>query len=159
MKRLSFPVLLTACHLCFVCNSHGQTFSEEQDSIASFNYLGRYAIGLSTAFRQAAPTAGLGVEQNFWRTYGIGLSALRYTTERLYWTVGLGYMTAREDVERTRDIRLVLDPATGRYRQEELGTRTKVWKYRYFTVPIGLNYLLFNTRSTNLYVAGSVVFD
>ena len=149
----------TICWLSLTCNSYGQTPLEDSLVTHNFDSYSRYAVGLSAQIRQAAPTAGLGVEQSFWRTYGAGLSALRYTNKRLYWTVGLNYTVARENQERTLDIRFIFNPDTGQYEQQELGTKTEVWKYRYFSVPVGLNHLLFDTKSTNMYVAGSVIFD
>ena len=157
LKAFLFALLFVA----FAIGPVSAQNSEKLDSIKLSNFYGvsRYAIGLSTQMRQAQSNINLGIKQEFWRAYNVGVSVLRYTNPRFFWTAGLGFTTVNLDQERGPDIRYILNPTTNQYEETNLGTRTEKRKYRYFSLPIGFNYKVFDSNRTNLYISGSVILD
>ena len=148
--------LLLICCTILIAPTNGQT-ATPIGNVSTVS--ARYAIGLSAQVRQAPQSSSAGLQQAFWRMYGGGISALRYTSDRLFWNVGLSYTTVNQTQEPVPDLRLVLNTSTNRYERVNLGTKTEQWKYQYLTVPISFNHLLFNKPNTNLYIAGGIVFD
>ena len=148
--------LLLICCTTLIASTNGQT-TTPIGNVSTVST--RYAIGLSAQVRQAPQSSSAGLQQAFWRMCGGGVSALRYTSNRLFWNVGLSYTTVDQTQKPVPDLRLVFNTSTNQYERVNLGAKTERWKYRYFTVPISFNYLLFNKPNTNLYVTGGVVLD
>ena len=120
---------------------------------------GQYGVGLASFSRFATPNVNLGFEQNIWAFYGVGVSALWYTSDRIFWSLDVGYGAVNLNQERVRDIRYKLDPVTNQVNEVEYGTRTEEWHYQYITVPINVHYLLTRSKGINLYAIGGIALD
>ena len=120
---------------------------------------GRYGVGLASYSRFATPNVNFGFEQDVWAFYGVGVSALWHTSERMFWSLDVGYGAVKLNQGRQRDIRYELDPVTNQLNEVEYGMRTEKWQYRYVTVPINIHYLLTRSKGVNLYAIGGLALD
>ncbi len=133
---------------------------QANDSIPLANLSkGRYAIGLSTYGRLSGVKPDLGVDENSWDAYGIGVTGLYYRHERLFWTVGIGFLGTETGLKPGSDIRTIINETTGGYEIVNVGTISSVIKHQYITVPVSINHLLLTRNGTNIYVFGGAVFD
>ena len=123
----------------------------------------QYAVGAMANFRYAPLNTSYGLAQECWCLTSIGLSITRqvksgFARDRAFWMVGVGYGAEVVNQGRVADIRFTPN-APGGQLTTEVGTKTEEHNYRYISVPISFNYLLFNTEGTNLYVAAETAFD
>lgn len=120
----------------------------------------KYAVGLMTLSRISVVNVNYQFDKSVWTLYGGGVSALRYSSNRTFWSVGFAYagvVKLKQGIG--PDIRITWDPNTNFPIQSNLGTRTEVWKYSYYTVPIAFHHLLTKSKRTNLYVTGGITLD
>ena len=146
--------LLTLCSVTSFAQS-----SQNIDRFGLRNLDGQYGFGLISINRFARADINIGFNETIVGLYGGGISALRYSSKRMFWTVSLGYMLGQLNQQRVPDIRFEIDPTTGQYTQVRYGTRTEKWKFRYVTLPVSAHYLILSSKSINLYATGGISLD
>lgn len=156
MMANKFYVLLLCLSVVNSLSSYAQVADSSRVNPTANN---QYYVGLASFNRFSYTEVNLSFEQDLWAVHGGGVSVMRYTSERMFWSVSFGYAVANVNQERVRDIRVVLDPITNQYNEVEYGTRTEEWQYQYYTLPISLNYSLAQRKSTRMYATGGIDFD
>ena len=158
MMENNYWLLIVWFCMLFSSKSNAQAMDEDATMKLPFS-TGQYSVGLASFSRFATPNVSLGFEQSVWAFYGGGVSALWYTSQRVFWSLDVGYAAVNLTQERVRDIRYELDPVTNQVTEVEYGTRTEEWHYRYITVPINVHYLLTRSKGVNLYAVGGIALD
>ncbi len=162
MRNSILTSLLIAGLSSFVLEGNAQlttTVTSEMD-VGAAKPARKYAVGLMALSRIPVVNINYGFDEFRWSLYGGGVSLLRYSSNRTFWSAGFAYaVTPALNKQRILDIRISWDTLTNSPIQSELGTRTEVWKYSYYNVPIAFHHLLTKLKKTNLYVTGGVTLD
>ena len=160
MRTIRYLSLGIALICIPILSSAQRSYHSDSTNAVDYYQPGRYLVGLVAFTRFSPVQPSYAFEQDFWWMSGGGLSIIRRTSERLFWSSSLGYAAASLDQRNVPDIRNTYDPNTGLFsHQEILGTRDEAWRYHYITLPVDLHYLLFDTKGTNICMSGGVVLD
>ncbi len=120
----------------------------------------KYAVGLMAFSRVSVVDVNYGFDKFVWSLYGGGVSVLRYSSNRTFWSVGFAHAAvAKLTQEPGPDFRFIEDTSTNRLTNVRVGTQTTVWRGSYYTVPISFHHLLTKSRRTNVYITGGMVLD
>ena len=144
-----------------VSNCFGQVRGNLDSAQVSYDTdrVSRYGIGALSFVRYSPVRPNFAFEQDSWWMFGGGVSAVRYRSDRQFLSASVAYAVVQFDQLNVPDIRFIINPTTGQFEQQELGTRDETWTYGYITVPIDFHYLLFDNQTTNVYLSGGVVLD
>ncbi len=120
----------------------------------------KYAVGVMALSRISVADVRYGFDKHLWLLNGGGIAALRYSSNRTFWSIGIAYAKVGQlTQEPGPDFRFIEDTSTNLFSEVRVGSQTTVWRGTYYTVPVNFHHLLTKSKRTNVYITGGVVLD